>query len=55
MLISNQTDIPNVPNERVMPQLPVTGENGIIVLGVLAFLLLGGAVVYAATRSRKTA
>lgn len=55
MIISNQTDIPNVPNERVMPQLPGTGENGIIVLGVLAFLLLGGAGVYAATRSRKTA
>lgn len=55
VLVSSQNDIPNVPNERVMPQLPGTGENGIIVLGVLAFLLLGGAGVYAATRNRKIA
>ena len=55
MLISNQTDIPNVPNERVMPELPGTGQSGVYALGLLAFLLLGGAGVYAAARNRKTA
>lgn len=52
-LVSNQNDIPNVPNDRVMPELPGTGENGVIVLGVLAFLLLGGAAVYMAVNSSR--
>lgn len=53
VLVSNQNDIPNVPNERVMPELPGTGENGILVLGGIAFLLLGGAGVYMAVNSSR--
>lgn len=53
VLVSNQNDIPNVPNDRVMPELPGTGENGILVLGGIAFLLLGGAGVYMAANSSR--
>ena len=53
VLVSNQNDIPNVPNDRVMPELPGTGENGVLILGGLAFLLLGGAAVYMAVNSSR--
>lgn len=53
--ISHQAEIPNIPEERFMPELPGTGQNGVYALGLLAFLLLGGAGVYAAARNRKTA
>ena len=53
VLVSNQNDIPNVPNDRVIPELPGTGENGVLILGGLAFLLLGGAAVYMAVNSSR--
>lgn len=53
ILVNSQSVIPNVPDDRVMPQLPVTGENGIILMGGAAFILLAGAGVFAATRNRK--
>lgn len=53
VLVSDQNDIPNVPNDRVMPELPGTGENGVLILGGLAFLLLGGAAVYMAVNSSR--
>lgn len=55
VLVNAQSEIPNVPDERIIPQLPVTGENGVFILGGAALVLLAGAGVFAARKNREEA
>ena len=52
-LVNSNSEIPNVPNDRIIPELPVTGGGGAILMGLAALALLGGAGGYAALRNRR--
>ena len=53
MLVNAQSEIPNVPDERIMPQLPVTGEQGVLILGGTALVLLAGAGFFATRKNKQ--
>lgn len=55
VLVNAQSEIPNIPDERIIPQLPVTGENGVFILGGSALVLLAGAGIFAARRNKNDA
>ena len=53
VLVNAQSKIPNVPSDRIMPQLPVTGEQGVWILGGSALILLAGAGLFAARKNKQ--
>lgn len=55
VLVNAQSEIPNIPDERIIPQLPVTGENGVFILGGAALVLLAGAGIFAARKNKQEA
>ena len=55
IFIEAQSEIANVPNERFMPELPVTGEQGVLILGGAALVLLAGAGIFAARKNKQEA
>lgn len=55
ILVNDQSEIPNVPSERFMPELPVTGEQGVLILGGAALVLLAGAGIFASRKNKQEA